>query len=203
MDLDGNNSVSFQKENLSKKPGKEKWMEYRNIFSLFCGILLLVIFSLSVAYGGPDGEVDIFMNPESLVRGLYAAVTFDAGNIPDWDYVRRFFYPEAVIAVRMTRTSMAVLDVEEFVKWFDDDVKKYKMNERGFEESIEKLKLTVFGDMAHCFVVYKARFKTPENLPGQLGLDSWGLMNKDGRWWIVSVTNDVVTPQRSLPEELR
>jgi hypothetical protein len=57
--------------------------------------------------------------------------------------------------------------------------------------------------MAHCFVVYKARLKTPEDSPGQLGLDSWGLMKKDGRWWIVSVSNDVVTPQRPLPEELR
>jgi hypothetical protein len=164
---------------------------------------LLATFSQSAAIGLAANEEDVFANPESLIRGLYAAVTFDTGNVPDWDYVSKFFTPEAVIAVRMTRTSMAILNVEEFVKWFDDDVKKYKMKERGFEESIEKLKLTVFGDMAHCFVVYKARFKTPADSPGQLGLDSWGLMKKDGRWWIVSVTNDVVTPQRPLPEELR
>ncbi len=178
-------------------------MEQRDIFRFSCMIFVLVVFTLSVAEGGTAAEEDVFMDPESLVRELYAAVTFDAGSIPDWDYVSKFFTPEAVIAVRMTRTSMAILNVEEFVKWFDDDVKKYKMEERGFEETIEKLKLTTFGDMAHCFVVYKARFKTPENSPGQLGLDSWGLMKKDGRWWIVSVTNDVVTPQRPLPEELR
>lgn len=178
-------------------------MKHRGLFRFSCMVFLLVLNSLSMADLATAIEEDVFADPESLVRGLYAAVTFDAGSVPDWDYVRKFFTPEAVIAVRMTRTSMAILNVEEFVKWFDDDVKKYKMNERGFEESIEKLKLTVFGDMAHCFVVYKARFKTPENLPGQLGLDSWSLMKKDGRWWIVSVTNDVVTPQRPLPEELR
>ncbi len=178
-------------------------MEHRNIFRFSFMVFILVVFTLSVAEGGTAAEEDVFMDPENLVRGLYAAVTFDPGNVPDWDYVRKFFNPEAVIAVRKTRTSMAVLNVEEFVKWFDDDVKKHKMNERGFEESIEKMKMTVFGDMAHCFVIYKARFKTPENSPGQLGLDSWGLMKKDGRWWIVSVTNDVVTPQRPLPEELR
>jgi hypothetical protein len=178
-------------------------MKYRDIFHFSSIVFLLVIFSLCMADWAAAAEEDVFTDPESLVRGLYAAVTFDAGSVPDWDYVSKFFTPEAVIAVRMTRTSMAILNVEEFVKWFDDDVKKYKMNERGFEESIEKLKLTVFGDMAHCFVVYKARFKTPENSPGQLGLDSWGLINKDGRWWIVSVANDVVTPQRPLPEELQ
>jgi hypothetical protein len=178
-------------------------MKYRDIFRFSCMIFVLVFLTLSAADGRNAVEEDVFTDPERLVRGLYAAVTFDAGSVPDWDYVRKFFTPEAVIAVRMTRTSMAILNVEEFVKWFDEDVKKYKMEERGFEETIEKFKLTTFGDMAHCFVVYKARFKTPENSPGQLGLDSWGLMKKDGRWWIVSVTNDVVTPQRPLPEELR
>ena len=178
-------------------------MRHREIIRFSCMVVLLVIFSLTMADRAVAAKEDVFTDPESLVRGLYAAVTFDAGSVPDWDYVSNFFAPEAVIAVRMTRTSMAILNVEEFVKWFDDDVKKYKMEERGFEETIEKIKLTVFGDMAHCFVVYKARFKTPENSPGQLGLDSWGLMKKDGRWWIVSVTNDVVTPQRPLPEEMR
>ncbi|MGB6338463.1 MAG: hypothetical protein WBF32_01705 [Candidatus Aminicenantaceae bacterium] len=178
-------------------------MKYRDIFRFSCMFFVLLFFILSVADGRNAVEENVFSDPESLVRELYATVTFDPGNVPDWDYVRKFFTPEAAIAVRMTRTSMAVLNVDEFLKWFDDDVKKYKMNERGFEESIEKLKLTVFGDMAHCFVVYKASFKTPENSPSQLGLDSWGLMKKDGRWWIVSVTNDVVTPQTPLPEELR
>ncbi len=178
-------------------------MKHQDIFRFLCMAFLLGIFVLSTATEIRAAEEDVFADPESLVRDLYAAVTFDPGNVPDWEHVRKFFTPEAVIAVRMTPTSMAILNVEEFVKWFDDDVKKYKMEERGFEETIETLKLTVFGDMAHCFVVYKARFKTPENLPGQLGLDSWGLLKKDGRWWIVSVTNDVVTPQRPLPEELR
>jgi hypothetical protein len=188
---------------LNKKLRKEAWMKYQDLFRFSCVIFLLIFFALSLADGETAVEEDVFTDPESLVRGLYASVTFDPGNLPDWDYVRKFFIPEAVFAVRMTRTSMAILNVEEFLKWFDDEVKKYKMDERGFEESIEKMKLTVFGDMAHCLVVYKARFKTPAALPGQLGLDSWGLMKTDGRWWIVSVTNDVVTPQRPLPEELR
>jgi hypothetical protein len=178
-------------------------MKHRDSFRFSITVFAFMLFSLSMADWAAAVDKDVFMDPESLVRGLYAAVTFDPGNVPDWDYVRNFFAPEAVFAVRMTRTSMAILNVEEFVNWFDDDVKKHKMEERGFEELIEKMKLTVFGDMAHCFVVYKARFKTPQNLPGQLGLDSWGLMKDNGRWWIVSVTNDIVTPQRPLPEELR
>jgi hypothetical protein len=146
---------------------------------------------------------DVFQNPESLVRGLYAAVTFDAGSTPDWDFVREFFAPEAVIVARNTPTTMELMNVDAFVAWFVGDVEKFRMKERGFEETVKKFQLTVYGDIAHAFVVYHARLKTPVDSPGNLGLDSFALMKKDGRWWIVSITNDVVTAQRPLPEELR
>ena len=159
---------------------------------------------LAVAAGGADSQPqDVFQNPESLVRGLYAAVSFDPGPCPNWEYVKTFFLPQAVIAVRKTPTTMAVMNVKEFVDWFAADVEKFKMKERGFEETIQKLKLTTLRNMAQVFVVYKARLKTPATSPGQLGLDSWELLNKDGRWWIVAVTNDIPTPQAPLPEELR
>jgi len=171
---------------------------------LFLWASLFLLFpAFSMAQEEKAANEDIFLNPESLVRGLYAAVSIDPGNAHDWDYVRKFFIPEVVFAVRMTRTSMAVLNLDEFVEWFKGDVKKYKMDERGFEEIVQKMKMTVFGDMAQCFVVYKARLKTPVDNPGQLGLDSFGLMKKDGRWWVVSISNDIVTPQNPLPEELR
>lgn len=178
-------------------------MKFSYGFCFLCALLSLAVSSSSVASDKDAASDDVFAHPESLVRGLYASVTFDPGTTPDWNYVRKFFLPEAVFGMRKTRTSMAVMNVEEFVGWFESDVEKYKMKERGFEEIIQTMKMTVFGDTAHCFVVYMARFKTPANLPGQMGLDSFGLMKKDGRWWIVSVTNDIVTPQNPLPEELR
>jgi hypothetical protein len=171
------------------------------------GFVILVLSMSIPAPGISGGEAasaeEVFSNPESLARGLYAAVTFDPGNSPDWDFVRRFFLPESVIGVRKTRTTMEVLDVDAFVQWFEEDLKKFKMVEKGFEETVEKLKLTVFGDIAQCFVVYRARLKTPAEAPGQLGLDSFALIKKDGRWWVVSITNDIVTPDRALPEDLR
>jgi hypothetical protein len=142
---------------------------------------------------------EVFSNPESLVRGLYAAVSMEPGKPANWNYVRKFFLPEAVFGVRKTRISMEVLNLDGFIQWFEDDVKKFKMDEKGFEEIVEKLRMTVFGDTAQCFVVYRARLKSPPGAQGQIGLDSWALMKKDERWWVVSVTNDIVTPQRPLP----
>jgi hypothetical protein len=161
-----------------------------------------VVSIFNMAHQNKETEL-VSSDPESLVRGLYASVSFEADTTPDWDYVRSFFIPEAVFGVRKTRTSMEVLGLDGFVAWWLEDIEKHKMKERGFEESVENLKMTEYGNIAQCFVVYKARFKTPADAPGQLGLDSFALMKKDGRWWIVSIMNDVVTPQNPLPEDLR
>jgi hypothetical protein len=177
-------------------------MKFRIIF-----IILMILFLSAVEFGTAQEQAsavdDVFMNPESLVRGLYAAVSFEPGHLLDFDYVSKFFVPEVIFGVRRTRTSMAILDLEGFFDWWREDFEKHKMKERGFEETIEKIKVTVYGNIAHCFVVYKARLKTPADTPGQLGLDSHSLMKKDGRWWVVSIMNDIITPQNPLPEELR
>lgn len=143
-----------------------------------------------------------FDDPEQLVRGLYAAVSFGPGSVANWDRVREFFRPEAVFAVRRTPTSMDVIDVDEFIAWFRADVERLRMNERGFEEKVLKVRLTTFGDMAHAFVVYRAQLMTPPGQRSEVGLDSFGLVRMEGRWWIASITNDVVRPGRPLPPEL-
>jgi hypothetical protein len=164
----------------------------------------MVLIALAFGAGTGRGYVQLpaFDDPEQMVRALYAAVSFEPGAGADWDHVRAFFLPEAVFAVRRTATSMDVMNVDEFIAWFVADVERLHMVERGFEETVLKVQTTIFGDMGHAFVVYRARLKTPPDQRGQYGLDSFGLVHLDGRWWIASLTNDVVTQNRSLPEAL-
>lgn len=35
---------------------------------------------------------------------------------------------------------MEVLNLKKFVEWWLDDIKKYRIKEKGFEESVEKMK---------------------------------------------------------------
>ncbi len=43
-------------------------------------------------------------------------------------------------------------------------------------ETVEQLELTEYGETAHAFVVYQARFKTPADLAGQYRPDSLQLV---------------------------
>lgn len=143
-----------------------------------------------------------FLTPEALVTALYGAVTFEAGNTPDWDFVRSMFLKQAVIELRTSRDSTTIFDVEGFVNDFVTFIEDFRADTTGFTERIVRMKPMVFGDMAHVLVLYEASIPGRDR-PPQPGVDSFSLVKKYGRWWIVSVTNELPTKTRPLPEELR
>lgn len=64
------------------------------------------------------------------------------------------------------------------------------------------MKPTVFGDIAHVWVLYEAVIPG-SGRPPQQGVDSFELIRRDGRWWIATITNEIPTPERPIPSELR
>lgn len=139
---------------------------------------------------------------EAVVSRLYELVTWGPGETPDWAKVKELFIDRAVIVLRTGRDETRVLDTDSFVQLFIDDIAKYQLDQRGFQERIVRTKPTLFGDIAHFFVVYEASIPGGER-PPQQGLDSFQLIRKERRWWIVSVTNEIPRPDLPLPEELR
>jgi len=147
---------------------------------------------------------------EGLAREVYSAVSATGGQTPDWNRVRSFFLPEAVVVLRTSRTAMSVFSLDGFVKDFVDFYERpMKIGDKavtpkvdGFTERVVQLKSWVFGDIAHVLVLYEAHIPGSSR-PPQQGVDSWELVRREGRWWIAAVTNEIVTPDRPVPPELR
>jgi hypothetical protein len=139
---------------------------------------------------------------EGVVRELYELVTFEAGTEPDWEVVRSLFLPEAVVVLRTSRTSSTVYSLEGFVQSFVEFIESANVRETGFSERIVRTHPVTFGDIAHVWVLYEARI-TGSPRPPQQGVDSFQLVQREGRWWIASITNEIPTPERPLPEFLR
>jgi len=146
-------------------------------------------------------EPTAYGTPEAVVSELYDLVTFGAGTTPDWDRVRNLFLPEAVIVLRTSRTESTVFTLDGFVADFVRFIERANVVQSGFTEKIVRMKPWAFRDMAYALVLYEASIPG-SGRPGQLGIDSFSLIRRDGRWWIISIANDIPDPGNPVPAEL-
>jgi hypothetical protein len=159
-------------------------------------ILLTLIFCSSVF-----SQTDNFQSPDQIINDLYELVSFGPDSKLDWDQVRILFHPEAKIVLRTSKEATTVFDVDGFIKDFDDFAKNEKVQQNGFQEKILKKKETTFGNISHFLVLYEASFPGLD-YPPQQGIDSFHLIKTDRGWKIISIVNEIVTPESELPEQL-
>jgi len=139
---------------------------------------------------------------EDVVASIYDMVSFEAGHAPDWDKVRSMFILEAIVVLRTSREASTVFSLEGFVADFVNFIENSPAGEVGFTEKVVRMKSMVFGDMAHVLVLYEAQI-TGSSRPPQQGVDSFSLIKKDGSWLIVSITNEIPTADRPVPDVLQ
>jgi hypothetical protein len=174
------------------------------IWALAAGLCLLA---------APLGAQDAAAKAQPVgdfVAGVYDLVSAKGGSPPDWNKVRACFLREAVVVLRTGRTATTVFSLEGFIKDFVDFYERpFKRadvtlvpKESGFTEKVLATKAWEYGDMAHVLVLYEAHI-TGAPIAPQQGVDSWLLVRRDGRWRIAAVTNEIVTPERPIPPELR
>ena len=150
----------------------------------------------------PDPPPEAFVTAEGLVAALYEEVTFPAGGAPDWDRVRSMFLDRATVVLRTGREETTVFTVGGFVQDFVDFIERANVRETGFRETILETEPLIFGDIAHLLVLYEAHIPGSDRPPLQ-GVDSFQLIRKEGRWWIVSVINELPTAERPVPRVLQ
>jgi len=139
---------------------------------------------------------------EQIIDILYDLVSFYPGQDVDWDKVRSLFIKDAVIVLRTKRDETTIFSVDGFVNDFIQFIERAQAKKTGFTEKIIRKKSVIMGDMAHILVLYEA-YIPGSNRPPQRGVDSFSLIKKDNRWWIVSVTNEIPTLDVPVPEELQ
>jgi hypothetical protein len=112
------------------------------------------------------------------------------------------FIKDAVIILRTSRDSTSVFSVDGFIADFVAFAERADVRSLGFREEVVRTKPMEFGDMAHVLVLYEASIPGSERPPRQ-GVDSFQLIKKAGRWWIVSITNEIPTSDRPVPSALQ
>ena len=150
----------------------------------------------------PPGVAPAYSTAEDVVNELYRLVSIEKGQETDWEQVRQLFLPQAVIVLRVSKEASQVFDVQGWIDDFKTWDEKAKVKETGFSEKIITMKPRVFRDIANVFVLYEASI-TGATRPPTRGVDSIELIKKDGRWWIASITNDIINAENPVPAELK
>ena len=164
----------------------------------FLAALMFVTAVPAAAQTPPDS----LRTAQGVVRELYRLVCVEKGQpTPDWDRIRALFVPEAVVFMRVSREESQLFTLEG---WIDDFVQfneSARVTERGFTEKIVRMDAIVFRNIANVFVLYEAAI-TDSPRPPTRGVDSIDLVYRDGRWWVASIVNDIITPEHPAPQRL-
>ena len=172
------------------------------IFTVGASLVWMSLAATALVHAQADTAPGPLGTAEGVVAHLYDLVTFEAGQSPDWDQVRSLFLEQAVIVLRTSRSATTVFSVDGFVNDFVSFIERANVQETGFTERVLRTRPTVFGDMAHVWVLYAASIPGSPR-PPQQGVDSFSLIKQDGRWWIAAITNEIPTPSRPVPPPLQ
>lgn len=192
------------------KKRETRFMSGMSVKAGACLAIALICLSAVLSRTGEAAAQTPPPSAENLVSGIYSLVSAQGGTLPDWNKVRDCFLKEAVIVLRTSRTAMSVFSLEGFIQDFIDFYERpFKTpegtvipKEKGFSERVVRIRSWEYGDIAHVLVLYEARIHGISR-PPQQGVDSWHLVRRNSRWYISSITNEVVSPERTLPPELQ
>jgi hypothetical protein len=140
---------------------------------------------------------------DAMIDRLYAAVSFPVGSEPDWDAVRSLVLEEVVFAQPdRGPEGVKIVDLEGFFELFRRDLKKYKMGETGFSEKVASRTTTIYGNIAHSFVIFEPRLNPEGEGPCTPGVDSIQFVKKSGKWKIASITTQFRLPDKPFPKNI-
>ena len=136
---------------------------------------------------------DFLSSPEGVVECLYAAISFEPGQNPNYSLMYTLFHRNARITPPASDTGgeIKVLTVEEFIEHFDTRIQDI-ISTGGREEQVSG-KTDLFHKVAHVFSIYRFML-VGKSEPLACGINSFQLVHEHGRWWILSLTWDRAEP---------
>ena len=135
---------------------------------------------------------------DAIIAALYDVISGPPGG-RDWDRLRSLYIPEARLIPTGTRpngeSGLRVLDVDGYIA-----SASALFAEKGFFEREIARRTERFGNVAHAFSTYEARWNEDDPEPFTRGVNSIQLLERDGRWWVVTVFWDNESAEQPLPE---
>jgi hypothetical protein len=188
-------------EQIKKDCPKEARDYPESVFHLFQ-------FAISVSQKSPSGQLLFYhvMTPdhEAIQRtldALYQSICFAKGEKPTFASLRALFLPQALLINNNNSVAPVVMGVEAFI-----EAVQTALTSGGLEEFYEReiaRTIEIFGNIAHVFSTYEARFDATSQEPFSIGINTIQLVkimvNDAEEWRVSSMAWNDQTPDRPIP----
>lgn len=166
--------------------------------------LTLTLTWITAAQAQVTNEADV-ASPEAIVRAAYESISRAPSEPFNWDRFRSLFLPEAMLLpnVEQTDGDAEVFSTDEFIAWVEgsyaENAPTGGPEDQGMVEEAVRNEVLRYGDVAQVFSTYRMRtWENDETLVR--GINSFQLVHRDSRWWIVSIVWDDETGAGPIPE---
>lgn len=144
----------------------------------------------------PDWREDV-ASVDALVKAMYALISGPPGE-RDWDRLRHLYLPGARMIPTGRRPNgedgLRVMEIDEYIA----SVRGYFL-ERGFFETEIARRCERYAHLVHAMSTYESRHRPEDPEPFVRGVNSIQLLERDGRWWVVTVFWDNESPRFPIP----
>lgn len=149
----------------------------------------------------PKPRPEDVSSPDTIIKAMYECISGPAGS-RNWNRLRSLYLDGARLiptGKRLhTEGGLQVMSVNEWI----EDVQDY-FAENDFYETEVMRHSDCFGNIIQAFSTYETR-NSPETAPITRGINSFQLLQHEGRWWIVTVlwaneSKDTPIPEEFLP----
>jgi len=146
---------------------------------------------VSSAFTAPDDAAI-----KKAVDDAYAALSFKAGETPQYDNIKDNFIQQAQLINYIADTAQ-ILSIDNFVKAFKNYVETTKI--KIFKEQEMYGKTDQFGNIAQRISSYKTYINS-EDFVKERGVNSFQLIKTPQGWKVSSIIWDIEKPGLSIPD---
>lgn len=165
--------------------------------------MLLLTASLFLQTAGDVAAVDTDAQIQPVLDAIYAGVSHEPGEEPDWEAFEGIFLPQATLVLPYRPgTDPQVQTVAEFLEFYRGMLAQPGAKDEGFVERCAGFEATIFGNVATVTSVYEARKTSKQEKPDRVGLDLVHLVKTPSGWKAVSLITDFAREDNPLPPAL-
>ncbi|TAE28953.1 MAG: hypothetical protein EAZ92_07230 [Candidatus Kapaibacterium sp.] len=136
---------------------------------------------------------------EATLDALYASISFAKGTTPRLDLLRSLFLPQGLLINNTAPETPVVMSVEDFCGVVDAALASGNLTE--FHEKEIARTMEVFGNIAHVFSTYEARFDEASTEPFSVGINTIQFIRTNGVWQVSSMAWNDQTAQMLIPPQ--